>query len=240
MEILGFQRVTVIDYPDRIASVLFVPGCNMRCPFCHNSDLVFRKYSNLAEYSEEEVLAKLEESKGFIEGVAITGGEPTLQPDIKAFLTKCKKLGLLVKLDTNGTNPDMLKDLVSSGIVDYVAMDIKAELEPQSYKRAIGVDSDMLFHKVTESANFLKGSGIEYEFRTTAVPGIVNPDSLVAIARTIKGAKAYYIQQFRPGNNLNPEYAKIKPHAPEDLLGARARILGEGLVGKCEVRGISQ
>jgi pyruvate formate lyase activating enzyme len=238
MEICGFQRIGLIDYPGKVATILFVSGCNMRCPFCYNSDLVFRNYQKLHIYPEEEVFEKLRESSKFIEGVVISGGEPTGQGDLKEFIVRCREMGLLVKLDTNGTNPGKLKELLDGKLVDYVAIDIKAEIDAEKYKKAMGVQSDPFFSKIRESMDMLLKSGIDYEFRTTAVPGLVTPEGLVNIAREIRGAKAYYIQQFVPGNNLDPEYAKIIPYDPEELQDSCRKIMKEGLVGKCEVRGL--
>jgi pyruvate formate lyase activating enzyme len=237
MEICGFQRISLIDYPGKIATILFVSGCNMRCPFCYNTNLVFKNYEKLHVYPEEEIMEKLGESRKFIEGVVISGGEPTGQKDLKEFIIKCRKMGLLIKLDTNGTNPEKLKELLDEKLVDYVAMDIKTEIEAEKYKKAMGVQSGQLFKNIKESIGLLLKCNIDYEFRTTAVPGLVTPGGLVDIAREIKGARAYYIQQFVPGNNLDPEYGKIVPYELEELCDACKTITNEGIVKRCEVRG---
>lgn len=237
MEIGGFQRVSLIDYPGKITSIVFLTGCNMRCPFCHNSDLVFRNYDNLIIYPEEEILSKLAKSKGFVEAVEITGGEPTLQTGLLEFMEKCKKIGLLVKLDTNGSNPGIVKEILKRGLVDYIAMDIKTELNREKYKKAIGVSGDRMFDNIMESIKLIMNSKVDYEFRTTIVPSLAELGDLEKIARTLEGANAYYIQQFVPGKTLDPRFSKTNPYPIESLVSTAEKIKGTGLLKKCEVRG---
>ncbi len=237
LEIGGFQRISLIDYPGKIASLVFLAGCNMRCPFCHNADLVLRNYPNLRTYDRKDILEKLRESAGFVDAVQISGGEPTLWSGLVPFMEECRRIGFLIKLDTNGTNPRMVEEVISRGLVDYIAMDIKATMAAgNKYGLASGTAGDVVLKNVRKTIGVIMGSGIEYEFRTTAVPGIVSLEDLVGIAGEIRSAKAYYIQQFRPGSTLDPRLGNIKEYEMEDLLKARDRILEMGLVGRCEVR----
>ena len=236
MEICGFQRISLIDYPGKVASIVFVSGCNMRCPFCHNSDLALRNYSKLHMYDEEEILRSLRESSKFIDGVEITGGEPTLQADLADFIAKCRAMGLLVKLDTNGSNPGKLRELLEKKLVDYVAMDVKTALDAGKYTKAMGVSNDAIFKNIDESIRLLLSSGIDYEFRTTVVPGLVSAEDLKAIAHRIKGAKAYYLQQYVAHNTLDPEYEKVLPYNDKVLSDACDAIRQEKLVVYCSIR----
>jgi pyruvate formate lyase activating enzyme len=237
MEICGFQRVSLIDYPGKVASIVFVSGCNMRCPFCHNSDLALKNYSKLHIYQQDAILRKISESQKFIDGVEITGGEPTLQADLADFISKCKEIGLLVKLDTNGSNPKKLRELIGRKLIDYVAMDIKTELEQGKYSKAMGVSSAAIFKNIEESIDLLLNSGIDYEFRTTVVPGLVTKEDILGIANHINGARAYYLQQYVPNNTLDPKYEDLMPYSDSVLHEACNEIIKKGLVGKCEVRG---
>lgn len=190
MKIGGFQTLTLLDYPGKVACTVFTPGCNLRCPFCHNASLVFSRAEN---YSEEEVFSVLKKRKGVLDGVCVTGGEPLLQNDIPDFLKKIKDMGFLVKLDTNGTFPEKLKELIENGLVDYVAMDIKAS--PDNYAAATGVDGAIV-EKVKKSVEILKNSEIPHEFRTTTVKGIHTMEDFEKIALWLNGEKNYFIQQY--------------------------------------------
>ncbi|MCL5427611.1 MAG: anaerobic ribonucleoside-triphosphate reductase activating protein [Candidatus Marsarchaeota archaeon] len=237
MEICGFQRVSLIDYPGKVASIVFVAGCNMRCPFCHNSDLALKNYSKLHVYKQETILRKLHDASRFLDGVEITGGEPTLQADLADFMSECKAMGLLVKLDTNGSNPGKLRELLERKIVDYVAMDVKTAPDAGKYTKAAGVGSAAMFKNINESIDLLLNSGIDYEFRTTVVPGLVSAEDLKSIAHRIKGAKAYYLQQYVAHNTLDPSYEKVLPYSDKVLQDACNEIRQEGLVMSCGIRG---
>ncbi len=200
--IKGFTKVSMLDYPGKIAAVIFTGGCNFRCGFCHNPELV-NNDPRLTPFEEDYVLGVLEEKKKWIDGVCITGGEPTLEKDMPQLIKKIKDLGLLVKFDTNGTNPVMLKQLIDEKLVDYVAMDIKTSKE--KYEQACEVKVNM--DNIEKSIGIIMASDVEYEFRTTAVPGIVDKNDIEQISEWIKGAKKYAIQQFIPIKTLNPKYA---------------------------------
>lgn len=190
MIITGFQKTTLLDYPEHVAATIFTKGCNLRCPFCHNGNLVLNEV-DIEAIPEEEVLSVLRKRSGVLEGVCVSGGEPTLQPDLPLFLEKVKALGLLVKLDTNGSNPAILKELVGMQLVDYVAMDIKAGRD--NYERACGIN---LPSCIEESAEFLLSDCIEYEFRTTVVKGIHTEADFADIRDWLPGAKRYFLQSY--------------------------------------------
>jgi len=235
IEIGGFQRVSLIDYPGKVVSIIFTIGCNYRCPFCQNKDLVLRNYKNLRVYTYDEIFQKLEEAKNFIDGVEITGGEPTIWgEELIELIKKLKEYGL-IKLDSNGSNPEILEKIIAQKLVDYIAMDIKTKLEPKKYAKAIGLSEEAIktiFPRVLRSIELIRNSGIDHEFRTTVVPTIVEKTDIIEIANYIKGEK-YALQQFEPKSTLNPEFEKIKPYPKEFFDEVYEKI--KNLV-RCELR----
>lgn len=230
MEIHGFQKTTLLDFPGHVAATVFVGGCNFRCPFCHNGLLVLEP-QNQPVIEEEEVLAYLKKRQGILEGVCITGGEPTLQKDLIPFVKKLKSLGYLVKLDTNGYRPQVLEELLTDGLLDYVAMDIKASLE--RYCEAAGV-SDLKQERILESIRLLKRCGIPYEFRTTVVKGIHSVEEFEEIGRLLEGTRAYYLQGFRESDNMVGEgFEAFSLREMEKM----AHIAGK-YIDKVELRGV--
>ena len=209
LEIKGFIETSLVDWDGRIASVVFLPGCNFNCPFCHNIDLV-KNPDQLKSVSVNHIKDYLIKHKDFIDGICITGGEPTLHINkgLSEFIKTIKSHGFLVKLDTNGTMPNAIKDLVSQKLIDYIAMDIKAPPDEQ-YHKTSGVQVDL--NKIKESIKYLLGNPIDYEFRTTAVPTMIDIQGIENIAKELRGAKRYYIQQFEPANCPDPELKKLKP-----------------------------
>lgn len=198
MLISGLQKLTLLDYPGRVACTVFTGGCNFRCPFCHNAPLVLPE--RLAQDTDEEqVLSFLQKRVGVLDGVAITGGEPLLHKDIGNFLAKVKALGYQIKLDTNGSFPELLMDLVKAGLVDRVAMDIKNA--PAYYSETVGVDR-LDLAPIERSKDFLLSGAVDYEFRTTVVKGLHCADGLKEAARWIGGAKEYYLQQFKDSGQV--------------------------------------
>lgn len=196
MDIGGLQKTTLLDYPGKVACTVFLSGCNLRCPFCHNASLVERPVP--PQMSEAEFFAFLRRRRGILDGVCVTGGEPTLRPDLPEFLAKIRELGFLVKLDTNGTNPALLRQLMGEGLVDYLAMDIKGA--PSRYREICG-GRDVL-EPVRESAALLLRGCIPYEFRTTCVHPFHDPDSMAEIGAWIAGAQQYYLQGFVDSGDL--------------------------------------
>ena len=199
MLISGLQKMTLLDYPGLVACTVFTGGCNFRCPFCHNASLVLPEALQAADGGTEAVLSFLKKRQGLLDGVAVTGGEPLLHADMADFLREVKALGYRVKLDTNGTFPDRLISLVEERLVDRVAMDIKND--PALYARTAGLET-MDMAAVTRSRDFLLSGAVEYEFRTTVVRGLHTRESLLAAARWIEGAKAYFLQQFKDSGEL--------------------------------------
>jgi len=201
----GYQKLTLIDYPGKIATTVFTVGCSFRCPFCHNPELVLG--SQLLVYSniEKEFFEFLKKRKGKLEGVCITGGEPTIQPDLVDFIKKVKNLGYFVKLDSNGSRPDALRNIIQNKMVDFIAMDIKNA--PEKYKKTTGGMADL--ERIKLSVDMIMNSGIDYEFRTTVVPGIHEEKDFDEISKWIKGARAYYLQEYREGKILDPNLKKV-------------------------------
>jgi pyruvate formate lyase activating enzyme len=214
----GWARTSLIDYPDHIATVLFTGGCNFRCPMCHNADLVLRP-GEMETLPEEKVWDFLRRREGLVDGVVITGGEPTLQPDLSPFLYQLKEANLDVKLDTNGYRPEILAALLTDGLLDHVALDVKAP--PGKYPLLTGL-TDVDVTRVEQSIALLKESDIAYEFRTTVVPGLLDEDDVADIAHWIAGAQRYALQQFRPVNTIDPALEKASPY-PIETLQAMAR-----------------
>ena len=192
MKLYGLQKLTLLDFPERVACTVFLGGCNLRCPFCHNSVLVFPEPED-ETMTEDEFFRFLDKRAGVLDGVAVTGGEPLLTPDVLPFLERIKEKGLAVKLDTNGSFPKRLREAVGAGLVDYVAMDIKNS--PEKYAATCGLPVFDL-SKVQESVRFLMGGTIPYEFRTTVVDEFHEAADMEAIGKWIAGARAYFLQNF--------------------------------------------
>ena len=197
MLIKGLQKLTLLDYPTKTACTIFTGGCNFRCPFCHNASLVI-DVNEGEKYETDEVLAFLKKRQGLLDGVCVTGGEPLLQKDIKEFLGNIKSMGYSVKLDSNGYIPEKLIDILSEGLVDYVAMDIKNCKEKYSLTAGIEID----ISKIEKSVDFLMNSGIDYEFRTTVVKEYHTISDIERIAKWIEGAKRYFLQNFVDSGDL--------------------------------------
>jgi pyruvate formate lyase activating enzyme len=213
--IRGFQESTLVDWDGKLAATLFLGGCNFRCGFCH-SKLLVEDPSNIESVPFCKIAEFLKKKKGWIDGVVIMGGEPTIyEGTLVALIKAIKDLGFQVKLDTNGTNPGLLDKLINFNLLDYVAMDIKAPLEKTVYSKAAGISVDM--DKIISSKDILLSSAIEYEFRTTVVPGIVNTLEISKIARSISGAKKYCLQQFVARDTIDPSYLTVKPYTKEEI-----------------------
>ena len=207
MLIAGLNKTTLLDYPGRVAATIFTGGCNFRCPFCHNGDLVL-KPSSLEMISEEEVLSFLQKRKNVLKGVCITGGEPTLQADLPDFICKIKEIGYQVKLDTNGYAPEVLKTLLNDELLDYVAMDIKNA--PEAYAETAGLRVDM--ERIRESVDFLLSGAVPYEFRTTVVLPYHTDERMEAIGKWIAGTEKYFLQQYKDENvDLLGDPATMRP-----------------------------
>jgi len=215
MEIGGLQKLTLIDYPGRLAATVFLIGCDFRCPWCYSSELILpKKIKKQPKISQKELFKFLKERKKLLDGLVLCGGEPTINKKLPNFIKKIKKLGYLVKLDTNGSNPKMLKKLIKGKLIDYVAMDIKLPKEryPEIFGKRVKIED------IEESIKILKEGKSDYEFRTTIVPTIHTKEDILKIARWISPAKKYFLQNFRPEKTVDPSFEKIKPYPQEYLL----------------------
>lgn len=230
MRIDGLQKMTLLDFPGKVACTVFTGGCNFRCPFCHNALLV-TKLPEKPDYSEDEILSFLEKRTGLLDGVAITGGEPLLNPDIADFIRKIRSMGYAVKLDTNGSFPERLKAIVGEGLVDYVAMDIKNRKE--KYAETIGLKNFDL-SKIEESVEFLKSGAVDYEFRTTVVEQFHTVEDIRAAAEWISGAKRYFLQNFVDSGELICE--EVSGVDKETML--KMKSAAADFVPQTEIRGI--
>ncbi|NMA67104.1 MAG: anaerobic ribonucleoside-triphosphate reductase activating protein [Clostridiaceae bacterium] len=203
MLIAGFQKSSLLDYPKKISAVIFTQGCNMDCSYCHNRRIIEPGYKDSC-LSDVEILTFLMKRKKLLDGVVVTGGEPTLQKDLLSFISKVKNMGYSIKLDTNGTNPDVLNELINNELIDYVAMDIKAPLSNYDKICCTKVDTE----KIKKSIELLLKGNIEYEFRTTYVPGL-KEDDLISICKSIEGAQQYVVQQYKEVNSFEGSYTGL-------------------------------
>jgi pyruvate formate lyase activating enzyme len=229
MVIGGFQKFSISDFPGRISAIVFTQGCNFRCPYCHNPELV-DPHLYAEPIPQARVLAFLSGRAGRLQGVVVTGGEPTLQPDLPEFLSSVRKLGFDTKLDTNGTNPDLLEEIISMRLVDYVAMDIKAPLD--GYRRVTGVDSCET--DIERSIRLVIESGLSHELRTTYEESLLSPDDLRQIALLARGARLLVLQSFRPTKTLSPDM--LARQTPDSDCLSRARRLMESAGVPLQIR----
>ncbi len=230
MNIQGLQKLTLLDFPGRIACTVFTAGCNLRCPFCHNSSLVINPPKD-SEFPDDEIFSFLKKRQGVLDGVAITGGEPLIQPDIEEFIIKVRELGYPVKLDTNGTFPDKLKRLIDNKLVDYVAMDVKSSRG--GYPQCVGI-KDYDTSKIDASIRLLMEGRVDYEFRTTVAKGLHTEDDIRGIGEWIKGAGKHYLQEFKDSGDLIG--FGLEPFSKQEMNGFRDIMLG--FVSECEIRGL--
>lgn len=212
VEIKGLEKFAPRDFPGFIAATVFLGGCNFRCPYCHNVDLVLRPNS-MPTFPIDYFLAFLDVRKDWLEGVCVTGGEPLMHKDIDTLLTIIKERDLLVKLDTNGAYPERLDSLIQKGLIDHVAMDVKTSFE--KYPEAAGVP--VRVEDINTSITLITESDLDYTFRTTAVPGLVDREDIKKISLALEGSRIFRIQQYVPNNTLEREYQDIKPYAAEQL-----------------------
>ena len=230
MRLGGIQKLTLLDFPGVVACTVFTLGCNMRCPFCHNSLLV-TKTDEAEEYPVEDFFAFLEKRRGILDGVCVTGGEPLIHSDAGEFIAKIKALGYKVKLDTNGSFPEKLEEILKSGNVDYVAMDIKNS--PEKYAETVGIPGFDV-SKIQRSIEIIRSSGVEYEFRTTVVSPLHNAESIAGAAQMVKGSPKYFLQNFvDSGNLINGEGMSALPE--EEL--ERALTKAKDFIPGSQIRG---
>jgi pyruvate formate lyase activating enzyme len=241
MIIGGLEKLTLLDYPDHLAAIIFTQGCNFRCHFCYNPLLVLpqsgkdvknKKEKGFSPLSPQNLFLFLQERFGRLEGVVITGGEPTLHPDLPFFIKTIKDIGYLVKLDTNGTNPQMLKQLLADKLLDYIAMDLKAPYA--KYETVVGTPVNC--NNLQESVKIIRSCGLPYEFRTTVVPGLLTAEDFVPMGQAIQGASKWYLQSFKSDTNLvDAAYQAQRAYTSAEMESLAA--IGRQYVKLCEVRG---
>lgn len=229
MNIGGFQKFSMIDYPGKMCAIIFTQGCNFRCGYCHNPELVKPELFE-TPLLEEEFFNFLEERQGRLEAVSITGGEPTLQKDLVSFIRKIKDLNFLVKLDSNGTNPEILKKIIDQKLVDYLAMDIKAPLD--KYEEI--VQAKINLENIQKSIRLIMNSGLDYEFRTTIVKSQLSVNDLLEIGKLIQGAQGYFLQKFVPSKANDEKFLKEVTYSDEEFEEIKKDLLK--YVQKCEIR----
>lgn len=224
LEISGFLETSFIDWDELITSVIYLPGCNLRCPFCHNHELIFSNKSPIdMKIHPQAVLDHLVNKTNWIDGLTVTGGEPTLHMvELVPFLKKVKKLGIKVKLDTNGSNPAAIQKLIDLKLVDYIAMDVKARLSDEKYHAAIGVN--LPIDKIKESIKLIIDSGADHEFRTTVVPTLVSASDVVSIAKDLFGCKLYALQKFHQENAWKEPFKTMDSYTDDEMKAMGAEI----------------
>lgn len=233
MKICGFMKTTLLDYPGHVACTVFTGGCNFRCPYCHNSELLDMDLPS--EFTEEEIFMFLQRRKGVLEGVVISGGEPTLQPDLPRFIRDIKEqTGLEVKLDTNGTAPDILRELLGEGLLDFVSMDIKSG--PGGYTKAAGIRNGGILRRIEESRDLLINGDIPYEFRTTVVDGIHTEEDFRELGPFIKGCRSYFLQAYKESSTVLDLSAGFGTPKKEELLSYAELV--SPYVEKVDIRGV--
>jgi pyruvate formate lyase activating enzyme len=203
MDIKGFIETSFVDWPGKVCAVIFLPSCNLRCPFCHNADLVL-KADQFFSIPWEEIEKRLKAMRGWLDGVCVTGGEPTLQPDLADLLQRIRLLGLLVKLDTNGTRPEVLRNLVRENLIDYLALDIKGPLDEEMYERCAGAHVPL--RAIEESMAFIISGQVAGELRTTVVPQLHTSAVLARMAHELRQAPAWRQQEYNPAQTLDPSF----------------------------------
>jgi len=230
MNIGGFQKTTLIDYPDTLSAIIWTTNCNFRCPFCYNKHLVFGETTLI---SEDEVLSFLKKRKKILEGLVISGGEPFLQEDLFDFIKKVKKIGYKIKIDTNGTYPDKLKDLLDNKLLDYISMDVKAP--KKKYQKLCGVKFDV--KKIESSIELIKNKVLDYEFRTTVIPNLLDKNDIIEIAKWLEGSNNYFLQQFKNDIPIiSTDISGLNPYSKEEFLEILDEI--KPFFKNCGLRGV--
>jgi len=232
MKIAGFIKTTLLDWEGKVACTIYLAGCDFRCPYCHNRDLVLHP-DDVDEVDENNIMEYIADHSDFLDGVVISGGEPLANKDLIGLIKKLRKLGMKIKIDTNGNHPDELDDLIGAGLVDYVAMDLKCSLN-ERYN--VATDSGVNIEKIKRSIRVIMDSGVDYEFRTTVAPIFVKNNDIEDICKEIRGAKRYRLHQFRPKNTLDPSLSVLDPY-PEEKLYEMAEI-AKKYIKDVRIRGI--
>lgn len=237
MKFKGLEESSFIEWPEKAVAIAYTGGCNFRCPFCQNKDLVTSP-KDLPTLEGSEVIDHLSSRRKWLDGLAVTGGEPTLHPSLPSFARKLKEEGFEFGLETNGSKPELLRELIENSLVDRVFLDFKAPLKWEKYRKAIGVDDKGLFQNVKESIHLLQNSNVEHEYRTTVVPTILNEGDLKKIAESLEEGEEFYLQQFVPENTLDPYYERVEPYSEEKLKKIKDELIGQFNFKKCELRNL--
>ncbi len=237
MEFKGLEKNSVIEWPEKVVAIAYTGGCNFRCPYCQNKDLALNS-GNLQSIDEEDILDHLLSKRRWLDGLVVTGGEPTLHSSLSSFAQKVKDEGFDFGLETNGSRPQILRNFIEKELVDRIFLDVKAPLIWEKYKKAMGVEDKELFESVKESINVLQNSDVEHEYRTTVVPGIVNEDDLEKIGRMLGRGEEFYLQQFIPEHTLDPDYEDIEPYPDEKLEKMKKGLEEKYDFGVCGIRNI--
>jgi len=217
MEIKGFIDMSFSDWDSRVSSVIFLPKCNFRCPFCYNKNMVLQSDA-MPAIAYERIKEYLEQNREWIDGVVITGGEPTNHEDLPSLCSELKRTGLLVKLDTNGTNPAIIRKLIEGSMVDYVALDLKAPLTEEEYSKACGVSVGGFLGQIREAIQLLLGGNVDYEFRTTVVPTLHRVEDVERICQAVKGCRKYALQNYKSDvETINPRFQDLKPFSNAEM-----------------------
>jgi len=233
MFIAALQKTTLLDYPGRLACIVFLANCNFKCPFCYSKEIVLEEeIKNILPLKEGDFFDFLKKRKGKLEAVVICGGEPTINPTLLSFCQEIKSLRYKVKLDTNGSNPVMVKKLLKENLIDYVAIDLKTSKE--KYQKLTGSLIKNVAEKVNQTLSLLKESKIDWEVRTTCVPGFIDKEDILKIAQWAKGAPKYYLQNFRPQKTLDPAFEKVKPYSSQEM--EEMRQIASPFFMSCDVR----
>jgi len=219
LEIKGFVSISFSDWDGKVSSVIFLPGCNMRCPFCYNKSLVLYP-ERMPTISKEQIENYLRTNRKWIDGVVITGGEPTVHRDLPLLCREMKKIGFRIKVDTNGTNPTMISELIRKKLVDYVALDVKGPLTKEKYSTACGINATSFLKKIEKTIQVLLNDAVDYEFRTTVVPTIHHTGDIEKICQTLKGCEKYALQNFKSeAETLDSKYQSLKPFSKTQMDG---------------------
>lgn len=237
MQFKGLEKNSLIEWPGKAVTLTYTGGCNFRCPYCQNKDLVLDP-EKIPSIDGEEIIEHLNSKKKWLDGLMVSGGEPTIHRPLLNFAQRVKKEGFEFGIETNGSNPEMLEDLLGGDLLDRCALDIKAPLNGEKYKAATGTDDGKLPEKVEKSMNLLRESEVSYEYRTTVVPKLLVEKDLIDIGKEIQETENFYLQQFIPENTLKKEYEKVEPYSENKLKRIRKRLKDKFGLKFCKIRNI--
>jgi len=237
MQFKGIEKNSLIEWPGKAVTVVYTGGCNFRCPFCQNSDLVLRPES-LPSIEGEEIIEHLNSREKWLDGLMITGGEPTIHPSLTDFSQRVKREGFEVGVETNGSKPEKLEELLKRNLVDRIALDVKAPLEAGKYQRATGIEKDDLPEKIEKSMRLLRNSNVDYEYRTTVVPRLLNVKDMMKIGNRIRETEEFFLQQFVPKNTLDKEFESLEPYSEKKLKSVENQLKKRANLPNCEVRNL--